>query len=419
MIHLTRRALGAGGLALLATRARAAEAIKWLHVEVNPQTIAIWNEAAHAFEAGHPGVSVQPQYLENEAYKAKLTTLLQSPDKPSMFYSWAGGVLRAQVEAGVLEDLTDQVKGYGDTLTPSALAAFTVNGRIWGIPYALNKVGIFYNKALFAKAGVDSTKVKTWDDLLDAVKKLQAAGITPLTTGGADKWPLALIYDYLCLRQGGKAGFQAAMRGENGGFAGPDFVKAGTCFRQLADLKPFQPGFLGAKYLPATGLFADGKVAMTVAISVVYNVQRAVAADKKGLDDDTIGWIDFPMLPGGKGVATETLGGIVGWLVSKGAPKPTAEFLKSFVSMDAQQKLAAGGYIVPVVKGADQAIASPFIRNVAAELARSTYHQNYYDQELGPAVGRVVNDVSAEIAGGTMTGEDAAKAIEAARKQGN
>jgi raffinose/stachyose/melibiose transport system substrate-binding protein len=31
----------------------------------------------------------------------------------------------------------------------------------------------------------------------------------------------------------------------------------------------------------------------------------------------------------------------------------------------------------------------------------------------------VVNDVSAEIAGGTMTGADAAKAIEAAWKQGN
>jgi raffinose/stachyose/melibiose transport system substrate-binding protein len=336
-----------------------------------------------------------------------------------MFYSWAGGVLRAQIEAGVLEDLTEQTRGYADTLTPSALAAFTANGRIWGLPYALNKVGIFYNKALFAKAGVDGTKVKTWDDFLGAVKQLQAAGITPLATGGADKWPLALIYDYLCLRQGGKAGFEGAMRGENGGFAGPDFVKAGNCFRQLADLKPFQPGFLGAKYLPATGLFADGKAAMTVAISVVYNVQRAIAADKKGLDDATIGWIDFPTLPGGKGLPTDTLGGIVGWLVSKGAPKPTPEFLKSFVAADVQKKLAAGGYIVPVVKGADAAITSPFMRTIAGELARSTYHQNFYDQELGPAVGRVVNDASAEIAGGTMSGEDAAKAIEAAWKQGN
>ena len=48
-------------------------------------------------EAKNPGVKIEPQYLENEAYKAKLTTLLQSRDKPAMYYSWAGGVLRTQV----------------------------------------------------------------------------------------------------------------------------------------------------------------------------------------------------------------------------------------------------------------------------------------------------------------------------------
>ncbi len=36
-----------------------------------------------------------------------------------------------------------------------------------------------------------------------------------------------------------------------------------------------------------------------------------------------------------------------------------------------------------------------------------------------PSVGRVVNDVPAEIAGGSMNPQDAAKAIEAAWKQGN
>src|SRR3954469_9720700 len=179
--------LGAASLVLATAAAAADTTIKWLHVEVNPAQVAIWNEAARAFEAKHPGVKVQPQYIENEAYKAKLTTLLQSPDKPAMFYSWGGGVLRAQVKAGVIEDLTDSLKGYTDTLKPAALAAFTVDGHVYGVPQALTEVGFFYNKALFAKAGVDAGAIKTWDDLLDVVKKLKAAGITPLTAGGADK----------------------------------------------------------------------------------------------------------------------------------------------------------------------------------------------------------------------------------------
>ena len=43
------------------------------------------------------------------------------------------------------------------------------------------------------------------------------------------------------------------MKGEAGGFAGEDFVKAGELFKQLVDLQPFQNGFLGSKHLPAIG----------------------------------------------------------------------------------------------------------------------------------------------------------------------
>jgi raffinose/stachyose/melibiose transport system substrate-binding protein len=408
-----------GAIGLAASAVNAADTIKWLHVEVNPTQVAIWNEAARAFEAKHPGVKVEPQYLENEAYKAKLTTLLQSRDKPAMFYSWAGGVLKAQVEAGVIEDLTDRTKGYIETLTPSAVAAFTLDGKVYGVPQAITEVGFFYNKELFAKAGVDASKIKTWDDLLGAVKALKGAGITPITVGGADKWPVSFYWSYLSLRQGGKPAFEAAMRGEAGGFAGEDFVKAGELFKQLVDLQPFQNGFLGSKHLPAIGQFADGKAAMTLAISVIYNQQRSIAADKKGLSDDQIGWLQFPVVSGGKGAPTDTLGGVVGWVVSKGAPKETVDFIKAFVSPEVQSRLTAEGFIIPVVAGADASLKNAFMRNIAQELARSTYHQNFYDQVLGPSVGRVVNDVVAEMAGGTMTPQDAAKAVQAAWKQGN
>ena len=408
-----------GAIGLAASAVNAADTIKWLHVEVNPTQVAIWNEAARAFEAKHPGVKVEPQYLENEAYKAKLTTLLQSRDKPAMFYSWAGGVLKAQVEAGVIEDLTDRTKGYIETLTPSAVAAFTLDGKVYGVPQAITEVGFFYNKELFAKAGLDAGKIKTWDDLLGAVKALKAAGITPITVGGADKWPVSFYWSYLSLRQGGKPAFEAAMKGEAGGFAGEDFVKAGELFKQLVDLQPFQNGFLGSKHLPAIGQFADGKAAMTLAISVIYNQQRSIAADKKGLSDDQIGWFQFPVVPGGKGAPTDTLGGVVGWVVSKGAPKETVDFIKAFVSPEVQSRLTAEGFIIPVVAGADASLKNAFMRNIAQELARSTYHQNFYDQVLGPSVGRVVNDVVAEMAGGTMTPQDAAKAVQAAWKQGN
>jgi raffinose/stachyose/melibiose transport system substrate-binding protein len=82
-------------------------------------------------------------------------------------------------------------------------------------------------------------------------------------------------------------------------------------------------------------------------------------------------------------------------------------------------RLAGGNFLIPVVKGADAGITNAFMRNIAQNLARSGYHQNFYDQDLGPSVGRVVNDATAELAGGSMTPRQVAKAVHDAWKQGN
>jgi len=419
MRPLKKVGLAVAAWLLTAGAAAADTTVKWLHIEVNPAQVKIWEEVARSYESAHPGVKIEMQFLENEAYKAKLQTILQSKDRPNIIYSWAGGVLKAQIEAGVLQDITDQVKGYADSLTPAALAAFTSNGRVYGLPTALSQVGFLCNSELMAKAKVDPASIKTWDDLLAAVKTLKAAGVTPIVVGGADKWPLHFYWTHLAVRIGGKPAFEAALRGENGGFAGETFQKSGVLFKQLVDLQPFQNGFLGFKNPQAVGYFGDGKAAMTLAISTVYHLQRALAADKVGLSEDKICWFDFPVVPGGKGAPTDTLGGITGWLVTKDSPKEAVDFLKFFVSKDVQTRLAAGNYIIPVVKGAEAGLNNAFMKLIASNLARSNYHQNFYDQSLGPSVGRVVNDVSAEIAGGSMSPQDAAAAIEAAWKQGN
>lgn len=419
-MRMTRRiALAAAGLLLGTGMAAAQTTVRWLHLEVNPGQVKIWEEVARDFEAKNPGVKVDMQFLENEAYKAKLPTILQSRERPHIIYSWAGGVLKAQVEAGVLEDVTAQVRDHAKNLSSGAVAAFTVDGKIYGLPHAVSQVGFMYNKELMAKAGVDGAAIKTWDDLLEAVRKLKAAGITPLAVGGADKWPLHFYWTHLAVRLGGKPGFEAALRGENGGFEGETFQRAGQMMKQLVDLQPFQNGFLGFKNPQTLGFFGDGKAAMNLAISSHSATQRSLAADKKGVSEENLGWFDFPLVPGGRGLPTDTLGGVNGWLVTKGAPKAAVDFVKHFISADVQRRLAENGYLIPTFKGAEAGLRSPFLQNIARNIAASGYHQNFYDQDLGPSVGRVVNDVTAEIAGGSMTPQQAARAIQAAFRQGN
>jgi len=394
----------------------AATVVKWMHVELDPKSVAVWEEIAKDYEAKHPDVDVQLQFLENEAFKAKLPTLLQSNDVPDFFYSWGGGVLKEQSETGTLKDLSAEFDADGGKLrqayNAAALNGLSFDGKVWAVPYRVSLVSFFYNKELFAKAGVKAEDIKTWDDLGNTVKKIKDAGIVPIAGGGGEKWPIHFYWSYLVMRNGGQAVFDAASKGEGEGFMDPSIVKAGDMLAEFGKLEPFQPGYLGSTWPQALGVFGDGKAAMILGFDNTEANQRKNAGDGKGLAPDNIGRFAFPVVEGGAGKATDTLGGINGWAVTKNASKEAVDFATFLTSKESEEKMAAAGMILPVATGADGAVKNPLLADSAKQLAQSTWHQNFFDQALGAAVGRVVNDVSVEIVSGQMTGEEGAQQIQ-------
>ena len=404
-------------LAALTAPAFAETNITVLHPSENAAQKAVWDKSAADYNAAHPGVKVQFKYLENEALKAKLPTMLQSNDRPDLFYSWAGGVMQAQDKAGFLKDITADMAAVDSTLSPTAVDAFKVDGRQVGVPFEVGEVVFYYNKKLFEKAGVKADDVKTWDDFLAAVKKLKAAGITPIVAGAGEKWPMAFFYDYLVMRVGGAQALADAKAGKNGGFKSAAFVEAGQRLRELGALEPFQPGWLATKHAESAGIFGDGKAAMDLMGQWLLGMQAPNSASGKGLPAEDIGILSFPVVGGGKGKATDTLGGINGWLVSKSAPPEAVDFLKFFSQAKYANDAAATAAYIPVVKGAEASFTDPLFKRLASDLAATTYHQNYFDQDLGPAVGRVINDVSVAVAAGQMTPEAGAAALQDAAEQ--
>lgn len=390
--------------------------VTMMHVEQGKPTTDAWEKIATDFEASHPGVDVQIQYLENEAFKAKLPTMLQSNERPDIFYSWGGGVLKEQSTTGAILDLTEAMDADGgawrNSFSQGIFAGLMFDGKVWAVPYKTGNMAIFYNKEQFAKAGVDASAITTWTQLLDGVKKLKDAGLTPLACGGGDKWPIHHWYGYLIMRNGGHEAFEAAKRGEGDGFASDFVVKAGENLRQLGELKPCQPGYLGAKWPEALGTFADGKAAMILGFEATYQNQKTNAADGEGLAYDNLGRMPFPMVEGGAGDPADTLGRLNGWAVSTGAEPEAIEFLKFFNNKDNQAYLASQGLIVPVAIGAEASLKDELMRASAQQVAGAPWHQNFLDQDLGPSVGRVVNDVSVEIFEGNMSPADGARAIQ-------
>ena len=74
--------------------------IDWWHIQNNDPLKTIWKNAADEYMAAHPNVKIKITVLENEAFKAKLTTNMQAGNLPDIFQSWGGGTLKEQADAG-------------------------------------------------------------------------------------------------------------------------------------------------------------------------------------------------------------------------------------------------------------------------------------------------------------------------------
>ncbi len=395
-----------------------AETVKVLSIEPNvKEGRDFYASAIENFEKANPDIKIQFDYLDDTSFKSKLPTLLQSSARPDIFYTWTGGVFHEQADAGVLKDISGEVDQKTlDTFAPGGIKALTYNDKLYGLPMYAGVVVLFYNKDLTQKAGVDPTTIKTWDDFLAAVKTIKDAGITPIVVGGKSKWPLQHYFGYLATRIAGVDGIAAADAGDNGGLAGPDFVKAAEEFKKLADLQPFQAGFMDTDNSKAGGLFGDGRGAFILSGNYMIGAQKRNSTSGQGISDDKLGFIPFPVVEGGKGDPADTFGGVNGWLVSKEASPAATKFLASLMDLDNQTVSAGMDLWLPIVKGADAGIKNANVKAIANLLAAAPHHQLYLDQELGANVGAAMNDASAELATGDISPEEAAQKVEEARE---
>src|SRR5215217_8502355 len=122
------------GLTLIAP-VQAQTVVRHLHITSIPAEVELMNQIAADFMAANPDIKVELPFLENEAFKAKLTTLLQSADAPDVFHSWGGGVFYEQAAAGVLRPVEDVLSQEAkDNMGTAGVTAFTApDGHLYGV----------------------------------------------------------------------------------------------------------------------------------------------------------------------------------------------------------------------------------------------------------------------------------------------
>ncbi len=231
--------------------------LTYLTFETPSLTASFWDTSIANAEKKVPGVSVKKLVApstDRDAYAKQLQASGQFPDllqsiTPSTF-----------AQAGLLKPY-DQNWVNANFLLPMGNA---YKGKVY-IPPTNSQIipMVFYNKTLFAKAGITAPP-KTWSDFVAVCAKLKAAGIVPIELGGGDPFaasmPLVGILsadvlgkdaNWLQERYAGKVKFSDA-----------NVQTAVAKYRTLAKNGYFEDGALGVKYADSITNFTSGKTAM-------------------------------------------------------------------------------------------------------------------------------------------------------------
>jgi len=375
---------------------------------------AYWEDTVAAFEDANPGVTINIQSIQNEDMDGKLQTALNSGDAPDIFMARGGGKLADVVEAGQAMDLTDALtQETRDALGEASLAAFSVDGSVYGVPTAVLPGGIYYSKDLFEQAGITETPT-TIDELSAAVDKLKAAGIQPIALGAKDAWPAAHWYYFFALRECSQDTMTQAAKDMS--FDDACWTKAGQDLQDFAATEPFNDGYLTTTAQQgagsSAGLVANHQAAMELMGAWDPGVIASLTPDQEPLPD--LGWFPFPAVDGGEGDPTAMMGGVDGFSCYVDAPKECADFLNFIAEKDNQEGYAEAFVTLPASKDAQSVVTDPALQEVLASYNDAAYVTVWLDTLFGQNVGNALNTSVVEMLAGSGSPDKIVETVNAA-----
>jgi len=92
----------------------------------------------------------------------------QVADIVHVYTLWGGQMVKSKVLADAPDDVVQDVTA---NYPAAAVAASSINGKVFGYPTEVQSYGLFYNKRLLKDAGYDNPP-KTWDEMLEMAQKI-------------------------------------------------------------------------------------------------------------------------------------------------------------------------------------------------------------------------------------------------------
>lgn len=217
----------------------------------------VWQKVQEVLQSKGENIVIDFNAFLPTEYDSKVQVSLQGGVGPDIFYTrrLPGARTQALIDAGHITALDDLVDF--SNFTETTLNFIRAGGKTWGVPFANQVIGIFYNTEIFDKYGFQEPK--SWDELLDICKKLKADGVTPFMIPGKAAWALAMQHAMTGVSIPGEDWIGKVIKGETN-FLAPEFVDLN---RRLNDLKIYyQKDFMANTTDEMSAGFALGQAAM-------------------------------------------------------------------------------------------------------------------------------------------------------------
>ena len=206
------------------------------------------------FKKQNPDVDVRMEQLTWQSGLEKITAATAAGNVPDLCELGSTWFPRFAAQ-GALVDWTDSTAAMAQDMILSDMAR--VNGRSYGLPWAVGTRALFWNKALFARAGLDTSRgPENWDELLAASRKVNALG-GGIAGYGANAGERYVLFKKFMPYAWGNGGQLLTDDGKASAFDSPENVqalefylalaKAGRVDRQDQLDEAFMQGKLGAQ----------------------------------------------------------------------------------------------------------------------------------------------------------------------------
>ena len=331
------------------------------------------------FEAAHPGVTVEPEYISDlGAYITNVPTRLTAGTSTDIVQLIAGSSGTISVipnaEAGNILDLSDQP--WVDDIYEDAKELFLYDGKTYAMDFGYCPLAcLVINEDLFAENNLEPPK--TFDELLNCVDKFNEAGIIPIAYAGGE---VLVNSNDICVMIGNEVvsedpeWFDKMLAKETTFADTPGAVKAVEMFKQLYDADAFSPGCAAITQAEMISSFASGEAAMIF----TYGGNAGMI-----LEEDpslNISVIPFPGTTADKNrIMVQASGGLV---IANTCANPdlAKEFLAFMREPEEQTKFAEGASCISVSQikdGTTEGIyaglaGTPFIGDFTAEWPNTT-----------------------------------------------